>query len=209
MKLFKNNVISFLIPLVGYYVLKFIYLTLKKEFIIKGSIAENEPIIISCWHGELGMPPFFMIKKLRAKKANYMIISEHKDGEYIAKVMQKIGHQAIRGSSTRGGARVLLQAIKALKEGKDIAITPDGPNGPRHSVADGIVVISQKSGAKIVAVGFKATRFWQFNSWDKFILPKPFSKITFFASEPFSLEKLDKNDAKKEVLKQMEELKKI
>lgn len=192
---FKEKLMHLFVPLLGFLLLRFIYGSSRKKFVIKGEMPD-EPVIIACWHGELGLPPFFMMYKLRKNRKNFMMISEHKDGELIARTMKYIGHDAVRGSSSRGGAKALLNAIKKLKEGYDIAITPDGPRGPRHQVADGIVAIAQRQKCKIVAVGFEASRYWQFNSWDKFTLPKPFSTITFYASEPFSIDGMEKEEAK-------------
>ena len=86
--------------------------------------------------------------------------------------------------------------LKKLREGFDIALTPDGPKGPRHSVADGIVAMAKKSNVKIVTFNYRADRYWQLGSWDRFIIPKPFSTIEFFASEPFSINHLSDEEAK-------------
>lgn len=195
-KAFKERILLFLIPFLGYLFLRFIYATSKKKFIFKGEMP-SEPVIMAVWHGELILPPFYYAYELRGGKPNlHIMISEHKDGEYIARTMKYIGLNAVRGSSTRGGAKALILAIKKMKEGSDLAITPDGPKGPYHEVADGIVMIAQKQKCKIVALSLEASRFWQFNSWDRFILPKPFSTITFYASEPFSVEGMETEEAK-------------
>lgn len=152
-------------------------------------------MIVAFWHGELLMQPF-LYKKLRDRDV-YAMISEHSDGEIIAKLIEFFGFKSIRGSSRRGGAKALIGAIKKLKEGNDIAITPDGPKGPRFSVANGVVAIAKKNRVKIIIFNYKVDRYWRFNSWDKFIVPKPFSRIEFFASEPFSIEEFSDEEAKK------------
>jgi len=131
------------------------------------------------------------------------MISEHFDGEIIAKIISFFGFSSIRGSSSKGGARVLIEAIKTAKGGEDIAITPDGPRGPRHSVADGIVALSQKTGAKIVVFNYQASRSWQLKSWDKFVVPKPFSKISFFADKVVDISGLEPEKAKELIREQM------
>lgn len=197
LKRIKERLLLVLVPLLGYLFLRFIYATSKKTFIFKGEAMPEEPVIMAVWHGELILPPFYYAYVLRGGKPNlHIMISEHKDGEYIARTMKYIGLNAVRGSSTRGGAKALMLAIKKMKEGSDLAITPDGPKGPRHVVADGIVAIAQKQECKIIALSLEASRFWQFNSWDRFILPKPFSRITFYASEPFSVVGMEKEEAK-------------
>ena len=124
------------------------------------------------------------------------MISEHRDGEAITRTVQYLGINSLRGSSTRGGVKALIGAIKELKAGNDIAITPDGPKGPRHSVADGIVLIAQKTNTKILFLNVKVDNYWQFKSWDKFVIPKPFSKIDFYISEAYSLDSMENEDAK-------------
>lgn len=89
-----------------------------------------------------------------------------------------------------------MNALKEIKEGNDVAITPDGPRGPRFSVANGIVAIAQKTKCQIVALNSQPSRYWQFNSWDKFMVPKPFGTIHFYVSEPFDVNDLEQEDAK-------------
>ena len=89
-----------------------------------------------------------------------------------------------------------MRALRELKVGNDVAITPDGPRGPRYSIADGVVIISQKSGKNIRCFNAIPSKYWQFNSWDKFVLPKPFGKIDFYISEPFSVKDMELEDAK-------------
>ncbi len=137
----------------------------------------------------------FLYKKVRNKSV-YAMISEHSDGEAISKLIKFFKFNSIRGSSRKGAVRVLLLAIKRLREGSDVALSPDGPKGPRHSVANGIVAMARKSNAKIVTFNYKPDKYWQFKSWDRFIIPKPFSTIEFFASEPFSINHLSDAEAK-------------
>ena len=107
---------------------------------------------------------------------------------------------AIRGSSTRGGAKALIESIRTLKSGYDLGITPDGPKGPRHKVSDGIVMMAQKANVKITLVRIQPTDFWQLNSWDKFIIPKPFGTIHYYISDLIDITQMKPEDAK-EVLK--------
>ncbi len=191
MKLFlMTKVVPFLLQLF----VRFIYLTSKKRFHHPKEL-KDKTYIVSFWHGELLMQPF-NYQKLKPKGKVSAMISEHKDGEAITKTVEYLGIYSIRGSSTRGGAKALIGAIKELKGGDDIAITPDGPKGPRFSVADGIVAIHKKTNAKILAFNCKPSSYWQFNSWDKFIVPKPFGTLDFYVSEPFSLGDLETEEAK-------------
>lgn len=138
----------------------------------------------------------FNYKKLKPYGKVSGMVSKHKDGEVITKTVEYLGINSIRGSSSRGAVKVLISAIREIKNGDDIAITPDGPRGPRHSVADGIVSISKKTNAKILIFNCKPSSYWQIKSWDKFIIPKPFGTLEFFIQEPLDISELDINEAK-------------
>lgn len=181
-----------------------IYITNKKKFHYTSSLKENESIIVAMWHGDLLMQPL-NYRSFRPKGNVKVIVSEHRDGKLIRKVCEYLGVGAIDGSSSKGGAKALITAIKSLKQGIDVAITPDGPRGPIYSVADGIVAISQKTGAKIVPFSSKPSKYWQMKSWDKFIIPKPFSKIDFYVGEPFCIDGLQKEEAKEFICKKLME----
>ena len=175
--------------------MRLIYLTSKKTFHFPDQFPK-EPCVIGSWHGDLLMQPFSYGKWRQPKRASIMV-SEHFDGELIARTVGHFGLGSIRGSTTRGAARVLMQAIKAVKEGNDLGITPDGPKGPRFSVSDGIVVVAQKLDCYIVLQSCKPSRYWQLNSWDKFVVPKPFCHLEFFCSEPIKVSGMGMEDAKK------------
>ena len=132
------------------------------------------------------------------------MISDHKDGEIIARVILFFGIGAIRGSSSKGAVKALAQSFRELKSGIDVIITPDGPRGPYHSVADGAVVIAQKQNAPIQILNYEASKFWQLKSWDKMIIPKPFSKISYTLSPPFSVTDMALEAARGLIKKEME-----
>ena len=148
----------------------------------------------------------FLYKKIRGSHPIAVMISEHFDGELIARTIAHFGFASIRGSSKKGGAKVLIQALRMMQQGYDIAITPDGPRGPRHSVAPGIVVLAQKYNAYIVPFTYSASRYWQLRSWDRFIVPKPFSTLTFTIGEPFSVDGLELEAARSMVEERLKKL---
>lgn len=125
-----------------------------------------------------------------------VLISSHFDGALISKTIQYFGLGTIAGSTNRNAVRVLIEAIKTIKEGYDIGITPDGPKGPRHEVADGIIVMAQKTGAKIVLVEIKPTKFWRLRSWDKFTIPKPFGTLHYYASTMLDVSEMGLEEAR-------------
>jgi len=200
-KIFKYiqlNILPYLLQLF----VRFIYLTSKKVYHHPLNFNKEQNFIVSIWHGDLLMQPFnyHNFKKNGNIKA---MISEHRDGETIRKVIKYLGIDSLYGSSTRGGVKAMVGAIKSLKNGFDIAITPDGPKGPIYSIADGVIAISQKTNIPIVTFSSIPSKYWQFNSWDKFIIPKPFGTIEFYISEPFYLDNLSIEEAKKLIYKNM------
>jgi lysophospholipid acyltransferase (LPLAT)-like uncharacterized protein len=198
---FKHYMMTVILPYILSLVVRFIFLTNKKNF-HKPSHLPTDPFIVALWHGDLLMQPL-SYKATKPTGIVKTIISDHRDGETIAKVIKYLGIGNIKGSSSKGGVKALLNAIKEIKNGVDIAITPDGPRGPRYSVADGIVAIAQKSGAKIVIFNSKPSKYWQFNSWDKFVIPKPFGTIDLFISEPLDIGGLEMEEAKKLIKEKM------
>ncbi len=197
-KEFKRKLISLLLPPIGYIFIRLIYLSCKKKYFLPKEKLLNKPYIIAFWHGKLLMQPF-IYNKLRSKPKVVAMISKHFDGEIIAKIIKYFHFESIRGSSKKGAIKVLKESFSKVNEGYDIAITPDGPRGPRYSVADGIVSIAQKKDLQIVVCNFYASSFWRLKSWDGFMIPKPFSTIYLFAEEPFLLEGLDKDEAKSKI----------
>lgn len=187
---FKFNVI----PFVLYLIVKVIYFTNKKVF-HHPNLDEKEAFIFVAWHGDLLSQPVNYFKN-RPNGIVKTMISQSKDGEIIAKVYSLLGINSIRGSSSKGATKALISTIKEIKSGVDVALTPDGPRGPRHTIADGIVAIAQKSGARIIVLNSKPSSYWQFKSWDKFVLPKPFGKIDFYMSEPFNINNLEFEEAR-------------
>jgi len=183
-----------IVPFVASVIIRLIYTTNKKRFHSPKSVGD-EPIIFACWHGELLMLPYLYSKYRKTPHAK-VLISGHFDGMLISKTIRYFGLDTIEGSTNRNATRVLMQGIRALKDGYDIGITPDGPKGPRHEVADGIIAMAQKANAKIVLVEIKPTKFWQFKSWDKFTVPKPFGTLNYYSTLPIDVTSLGMKEAK-------------
>ncbi|NNK49796.1 MAG: lysophospholipid acyltransferase family protein [Gemmatimonadetes bacterium] len=125
---------------------------------------------------------------LRHRKENIaVIVSQHRDGEIIARMVQGIGYRTIRGSSTRGGSRALQEFARAASEGHPLAITTDGPQGPARQCKPGAVLAAARTGYPIVPAGAAAVRGWTFNSWDRFVVPKPGSIVYLAYGDPISV----------------------
>jgi lysophospholipid acyltransferase (LPLAT)-like uncharacterized protein len=119
------------------------------------------------------------------------LISQSSDGELIAFVCKKLGFQPVRGSSSRGGGAAKLKLVELANNGFSTAITVDGPKGPPKQSKAGIIDIAHNAQVAILGVAAIGRNYWQFNSWDKFRLPKPFSKITVSYAEPLIVEEVD------------------
>lgn len=194
----KKKLEVLFVPPIAYIILQFIYFTCKKRYHFDKAKVNKTPSIFVFWHGELMMLPFGY-RDYRKSHNIDTIVSQHHDGELATRLLNMLGGGAIRGSSSKGGLKALKDAFKSLNNGRDVGITPDGPRGPRHSVADGAVVIAQKKDVPIVTMNIKISSCWRLNSWDKFAIPKPFSTLDYYYSDPFYITNLSMDDAKKMV----------
>src|SRR5262245_11103754 len=127
------------------------------------------------WHNRVFLATWFF-----RRRGIVVMTSQSFDGEYIARFIQRFGYGAARGSSRRGGARALRELVACLRHGMDAAFTIDGPTGPRYVAKPGAVQLAALTGAAILPVGAAAERYWEVNSWDRFQIPKPFSRAVLF-----------------------------
>lgn len=141
--------------------------------------AARQPVIFMLWHGD--MLPLLWVQR---RQGITVLISEHGDGEIIARVAMSLGYKTVRGSSSRGADRALLGMCRAIDEGGDGAFTPDGPRGPAHTFAPGVLIVSQRTRAPVIPISAGASRAWRLSSWDKFLIPKPFARVTIAYGTP-------------------------
>ncbi len=134
--------------------------------------AADRRVIFALWHGEL-LP---LLWQHRGEHVA-IVISEHRDGEIIARVAHALGYHTVRGSSSRGASRALIGLMRAIDEGYDGAITPDGPRGPARVFAGGAAVAAQRTGALIVPIRAQVSSAWRLKSWDRFVIPRPFARV--------------------------------
>ncbi|HEY8309172.1 MAG TPA: lysophospholipid acyltransferase family protein, partial [Gemmatimonadaceae bacterium] len=150
----------------------------------------RRPFIFALWHGQL-LP---LVVQHRSQGVK-ILISEHRDGEIIAQIASRLGLASIRGSTTRGGARALLAMCDALVSGSEVAVTPDGPRGPARSFASGAIVAAHRARAPIVPIGVSASGAWRLKSWDGFMIPKPFARVTVAYGDPMYVDAPDARTA--------------
>ena len=189
----KQALLVGLLPPVVYLFLILLRTTLRIRHVNREAVdrlwRNGENIIACFWHGRLLAMPF-AYKGDRLK----VLISRHLDGEFIARVIGYFGLGTVRGSHRKGGISSIREMIAELSEGTNIAITPDGPKGPRHKVKDGIIELARISRKPIVPVTYGASKKKLFNSWDRFLFPYPFSKILYVWGDPIYVPRNTKGD---------------
>ncbi|MFH1755808.1 MAG: lysophospholipid acyltransferase family protein [Candidatus Latescibacterota bacterium] len=141
--------------------------------------SHHPSVIFAFWHGR--MLPLSFIHRGRSVQ---LLVSEHRDGEMMGRTVRLLGYGHVRGSSTRGGARAIRELVAKIEAGSDLAITVDGPKGPKFVVKPGPLAIAKLSGAAIVPITASSGRQWSFNSWDTFEVPKLFTCVSVRYGEP-------------------------
>ena len=168
----------YLIPPFAALLIWLLYRLNKKEYYLDGDI-KGRAAIFAVWHGDLLMLGQ-LYRRYRKRVHGKVLISDHFDGRLISRTISYFGFETIVGSTSKRAVGALIEAIRALREGYDVGITPDGPRGPRHQVGSGIVKMAQKTGAPIVLVSIVPSSYWEFASWDRFKIPKPFGTLRFY-----------------------------
>lgn len=195
-KIFYNFLIQEVLAWLIMLYIELVFLTSRKKIlnnkIINDSINVRSPLIIAFWHNRLVMIPA-MAKRIKNSYPNYnfmTLASRHGDGRIVGRVMQKFSLISILGStkdgrkSSRGiDFSSMRQILDGLKRGYSLGITPDGPRGPNQKINGDIINIARIANAKIIAVSYSSSNFIIFNSWDRFKLPLPFGKLSFYIDE--------------------------
>jgi lysophospholipid acyltransferase (LPLAT)-like uncharacterized protein len=142
----------------------------------------RRPHVFLLWHEAL-LPLLWQHRR----QSIAIVVSEARDGQYLADFAVALGYRTVRGSSTRGAARALLGAVRELQAGHAVAFTPDGPRGPRRELKPGVVAAAQRGGAVIVPLHAEARRAWRLDSWDRFMIPKPGAEVHIRYGRPFEV----------------------
>jgi lysophospholipid acyltransferase (LPLAT)-like uncharacterized protein len=157
--------------------------TLNVEWIGTENLREVERTgrghIWTFWHGGL-----LTLAYGYRGKGIVVLVSSHKDGEIISQIICRLGYGVVRGSSTRGGMRALMQMARVGRQGHTLAVTPDGPRGPRRELQSGVLHIAQRSGLPIVPMAVEAVRRTELASWDRFLIPHPWSRVVIVLGPP-------------------------
>lgn len=171
------------LSLVGSWIIRLIGITWRVRMIHAAPVDrlrhDGQPVALLLWHGQL-LPLLYVMRF----QSIACLISTHRDGELIAQIARRLGCKLVRGSSSRGADRALLGLVRTLRDGFTIAVTPDGPRGPYRSFAAGALVAAHRAEAPVVAFGVHASRAWYLGSWDRFMIPKPFARLTIVFDTP-------------------------
>lgn len=143
----------------------------------------NERYIGALWHNRLLLLPF-VIKRYLPVRRGAALISASRDGAILADLVERFDFEVVRGSSSRQGASAMRQLADIIASGQDVVITPDGPRGPAYELGPGIVFLAQQSGAAVVPINMEYASCWRVKSWDRFILPRPFSTVRVIFAPP-------------------------
>jgi lysophospholipid acyltransferase (LPLAT)-like uncharacterized protein len=199
-----------LLALTGATILKSLFSTLRLHVEDRSGVLKEEagsPVIVCFWHNRILGITFAFDRIYPGKRAGVTVLtSPSKDGEILARLVGAFGMEAVRGSSSRRGSRALLELVRLVRGGRDIAITPDGPRGPRYSLGPGIILLAQSTGARIVPAHASFSRCVRMKTWDGFIIPLPFSKVSVTIDEALAIPGELNGDAFEEKRKNLEDI---
>jgi lysophospholipid acyltransferase (LPLAT)-like uncharacterized protein len=147
------------------------------------AVADPLPYIFVLWH-EAILPLLWHHRD----SGIAIVVSQGREGRYVGDYASRLGYRLLSGSSSRGGPRALLGAVRSLEEGHPVAITPDGPKGPRRELKPGVVQAAQRTGALVVPLHAVAHPVWQVGSWDRMVIPKPRARVVVGYGEGFRIE---------------------
>ena len=149
------------------------YLELKKKEV---------PILFALWHGRM-----YLSIQAHRRQGIVTMASQSKDGEVIARWLEANGYVAVRGSTSKGGGQALREMVRHVRSGRNAALTVDGPRGPARVVQPGVVQLARLTGAWILPITSSSSRARFLRSWDRFLVPRPFSRGVVAYGEPFPI----------------------
>ena len=178
----RNRVLIVLGPLL----LRLWFSTVKTRWIFPGygdrEARDLTNRIFAIWHAQL-----LLFVKTHRNTGVRLLISGHGDGQLIAGIVERMGLRKVSGSSTRGGGAAMKVLVEVADDGRGVVITPDGPRGPAYRFRPGAVYLASRTGLPVVPVYARFDRYWELGTWDRFILPKPFSRCVIQTHEEFAI----------------------
>lgn len=206
----KKEILKIIIPPLVHIIIRFLWLTCKVVRVsghgnFEKLNKDKQTCIICYWHQHHIFGTWYMRQLVKQGMNIGFLISPSEDGDMSAKLANKWGFRVIRGSSHRTGAKAMRDLFNVITKVKISPVnTSDGPTGPLHVFKPGAIMLAQLTGAPIVLFSYSADRYWKLKSWDEFIIPKPFSKISIAISEPVYINKKITADEIKEMQDKMQ-----
>ncbi|MBK1828093.1 lysophospholipid acyltransferase family protein [Haloferula rosea] len=152
-----------------------------------GLVEIDGPVLYALWHNRIFIVPAAWKKLCRGRREAVVLTSASHDGAMLARAVGVFGIGSVRGSSSRRGVAALVALRKAVRSGVDCCITPDGPRGPRYVLQPGLVKLAETSGAPVIPIHAEFSSVWKLKSWDRFHLPKPFSRVRVIFDEALAV----------------------
>jgi lysophospholipid acyltransferase (LPLAT)-like uncharacterized protein len=153
------------------------------------ALTTSSNVLYATWHQRMMYLAAFM-----KPRRLWILVSQSRDGTYGAETAKWLGFKTIRGSSSRGGVRALLRVSRLLKDGLPVGIFADGPRGPARTAKAGAVLLAAKAGVPLLPVMYGADRCWVLNSWDRYLIPKPFARIAIHIGKPIYVPRLTRRE---------------
>ena len=172
-----GRLVAWLIRLIGF--------TIRLEVEDRARVTDptsKQPMIWAFWHNRMFVVPLLRLRHAR-HRTGAVLTSASRDGAIVAGAMKSFGLNPVRGSSSRRGVTALLELNSTLERGEDVAVTPDGPRGPRYKVGAGAIFLARRTGAGILPIRVEYSRALKLKSWDQFMIPLPFSKARIICEE--------------------------
>jgi lysophospholipid acyltransferase (LPLAT)-like uncharacterized protein len=170
----------------GFHLLNMLGRTLRYQIDDRAGIV-GQPVrqnyIGALWHNRLLIFPL-VLRRFFSNRHGAALISASRDGDLLSDAIHRFDYDVVRGSSSKLGASGLLQLSEVLAAGRDVVITPDGPRGPAYELGPGLIFLAQKTGAPVLPINMEYSSCWRVKSWDRFIIPRPFSKVRVIIGRP-------------------------
>jgi hypothetical protein len=200
----KKNLYKHVLPYIFFVILYLIGKTLRIQIINRDVESrlekQGKAIIYTFWHGRMLYFPYLY----RFSNKSTILTSPSEDGEIVARTAKIFGFSSIRGSSFKRGGPALLKMTRSIKEGKAVTMVADGSRGPLYKVQEGIINLAYLTGAPILPVVYGVKNKIQLKTWDRFIIPLPFSKIKVMYGDPVYVDKKTEEIKSKSKLEELE-----
>jgi len=142
---------------------------------------QHKPLILTTWHGRMMVPVWHS-----RGRGIVAMVSQHRDGELVSRMVHRLGYETVRGSSTRGGTEATLELLDRVRSGQPAAMICDGPRGPIYRMKPGTPFLAMEARAEVIPVSFAASSRWTLSSWDRFQIPKPFARVYVIYGDPIT-----------------------